>query len=205
MACLDDAILRRLTSRGILAYVAVALAGNAEATTAALAGLVRCQTGIMLEGLKELTVEAPNAIRASRRGKWICGEVGASSIQLLDSSRYKLLVDDLKRFWDFLNPGIPFSLGRTDGVAIRSFLSDHPLWTQEHWLTALRHRAKSVVMYGNGSRTESFGRWIRKLGDYAAGPLNSYGKPVEGINGKATLVQQGNRAAVQQFLTAPHS
>ena len=164
---LETAIIERLTWRGILAYVAVSLAGHVEATTAALAGLVKAQTAVMLEGLKELADVAPETVEHAtvidkKTGKpkksstiWKCGgETIASVVQNLDSNKYRLLVDDLKKYHDFLNPEIPFSMGGPDGTAIRQFLRDHQNWTPEQWRKCLHNRALSVARFGNGSRTE---------------------------------------------------
>ena len=56
---LDSETIAKLSTNGVLAGLAVKLADGTEATTAALAGLVRCQTVRMLDGLKELAVAAP--------------------------------------------------------------------------------------------------------------------------------------------------
>ena len=200
---LDRAILEQLSSKGILAYIAVSLAGNATASTAALAGLVKAQTGVTLEGLKELAVVAPQAVQKAGKTKWQCGSGGEGLVvQNLDSERFKTFVDDLKKYHDFLNPDIPFSMGGSDGTAIRQFLRDHKEWAQGMWRTALTNRSQSVKKFGNGSRTESFVSWIRRLGDYAGGCLNAYNKPVEGSGnvGKAIATEQSNRAARQAFL-----
>ena len=59
---IDTSIVEGLSSNGVLAYVAAKIADGTEATTAALAGLVRCRTGVMLEGIKELAVAAPELV-----------------------------------------------------------------------------------------------------------------------------------------------
>ena len=203
---LESALLQKLSSRGILAYVAVSSAGNALASTAALAGLVRVQTWLMLDGLKELAAEAPSVVVKAPKNKWQCGAGGAEiGVRNLDSERYRLFVDDLKKYWDFINPAIPFAMGGADGAAIRQFLNDHREWNQAMWRDALRNRGISVKKHRNGSASESLYKWVRKLGDYAAGPLDTYNRPVEGMgNGKAIAIQHGNRAAVEEFLATDH-
>jgi hypothetical protein len=199
MICLRKEILDKLSSRGVLAYVAVSMAGDVEATTAALAGLVRCQTGVMLEGLKEFAIEAPEAIRQEARGKWVCGNGQSVGLQNLDSERYKAFVDDLKKFWDFLNPSVPFSIGAREGAAIKRFLSDHREWTRDMWRTALNNRARSPV-----NRSQPIFAWIGRLEEYAASPLNEFGRPQEGTgkHGQAVSVEHANRAAKQAFLAS---
>lgn len=200
---LQDGLLRHLSSRGILAYVAVTLAGNAEATTAALAGLVRVTSGQMLEGLKELAVEAPALVVKAPKNRWKCGQGGqTTAVQNLDSERYRAFVDDLKIYWETINnPLYLFAMGGADGAAIRQFLNDHREWTQEMWRQALRNRAVSIKRHRHGSASESFFKWVRRLGDYAAGPLNEYNKPVtEGVNGKAAELQHSNSQAREAYL-----
>jgi len=201
---LKQEIVERLSSKGILAYVAASIAGSGEASTAALAGLVKAQTGVMLEGLKELAVEAPDAVRASGRGKWQCGALMAGTgviVQNLDSERYKTFVDDLYTYWNFLNPLIPFSLSGKDGAVIKRFLRDHPDWEREDITKALKHRIISIVKHGAASRSEPFYSWVGSLDKFAAGPINQYGRPVEGSgkHGQAISIEQQNslaRAAV---------
>jgi hypothetical protein len=204
MICLNPDILTKLSSKGILAYVAVSMAGDVVASTATLSGLVRGQTAAMLEGLKELAAVAPELVTWNGKPKtWTCGKGGP--LQELDSSlRFRDLVEDLKKYWDFLNPEVPFSFSGSDGVAVRGFLSDHPKWTREMWQEALQNRGRSVRMHGNGSRTEDIARWVRRLGGYAVGALNEFNKPVEGggKHGQAITVRQFNREAVQRAIAS---
>jgi hypothetical protein len=199
---LRDDLVGKLSSRGILAYVAVAAAGDAECSTATLAGLVRCQTAVMREGLQELAAEAPEAVRKSEKAGWICGTKKGESPILDSSMRYKSFIADLKTYWDFLNPTIPFSIGSADGAAIRQFLRNHREWGEVEWRTALQNRGRSVRFFGNGSRTEDFYRWIMRLADYLGGPLNQFNKPVEGMGnaGKAIAIEQHNEAAAAAYL-----
>lgn len=204
---LDTAVLDRLTSCGVLAYVAVKMAEGSEATTAALAGLVKTRTGIMLEGLKELSVEMPGLVekKKSKSQKWCCGEIKAGDgvvVQSLDSERYRLFVDDLKKYWDYLNPDLAFEMGGKDGSQIRIFLRDHRGWVQETWLTALRYRAISIVKYGHATRTEPLWTWVGYLAEYVAGPKNQFNKPVEGSgkHGEASVTRDRNREAVERAI-----
>lgn len=214
---LEKSIVEQLSARGILAYVAVKMADGAVASTAALAQLVRCQTSAMLEGLKELSVVAPGAVEpADKRGSWRCGTIMAGAGELIspvvDSERYRAFVDDLKKYWDFLNPdteeggrivkGIPFEMDGRDGAQIRRFLASNRAWTVEQWRKALHNRVLSIVNYGHASRSEAIWKWVTRLKDYAAGPLNQYNKPAEGSGkrGEAISIQQGNREAGAAFL-----
>lgn len=196
---LKQEIIDKLSHNGIMAYVAVSLAGDVEATTAVLAASVRVTSTLMLDGLKELAVGAPWLVAQAKRGRWLCGtyRTGEVSVQKLDSTRYKDFVDDLKKYWDYLNPGLPFSMGGADGAAIRQFLNDHKEWGYPHWRAALRNRAKSPV-----SKSAPIYAWVRKLSDFAAQPLNEYNKPQEGTgkHGQAISVEEANRSAREQVV-----
>jgi hypothetical protein len=202
MIKLHNDILGKLSHRGILAYVAVTLAGDATLTTASLAGSVKVASAMMREGLKELEAMAPEAVVKNKKG-WVCGLGGGEEPKRNEGlDRFRALTDDLKKYWDFMNPGLPFPMGGRDGVAIKQFLTDHPSWSQDMWRVALNHRKNSVMYFAHGSRTESLFTWVRKLGDYFAGPLNAFNKPVEGSgkHGKVISLEQQNRLAREQYL-----
>ena len=74
---LDSSIIEQLSSNGVLAYIAVKMADGTEATTAALAGLVRSKTGNMLDGLKDLAVAVPELVAKAPKNKWRCGVIKA--------------------------------------------------------------------------------------------------------------------------------
>ena len=202
---LDSAIIEQLSSNGVLAYIAVKMAEGTEATTAALAGLVRSKTGNMLDGLKDLAVAVPELVAKAPKNKWRCGVIKAGDgvvLQNLESERYRLFVDDLKKYWDYLNPPLAFEMGGKDGVQIRRFLSDHRQWTQAEWCLALKNRIISVKQHSHASRTAPLWTWVGQLDNYAAGPLDRWNKPVEGGgNGKADTIQQRNREAVANAVT----
>jgi hypothetical protein len=198
---INTEIIERLSSNGVLAYVAVKIAEGSEATTAALAGLVRCKTGNMLDGLKDAAVAAPELVAKAPKNRWRCGVVKAGEgvvLQNLESERYRLFVDDLSKFWNFLNPALPFEMSGKDGVQIRRFLSEHQRWTQEDWRKALNHRKTSIVVHRAGARTQPLWVWVGRLDEYAAGPLDRFNKPAEGggKHGEAATIRQGNREAV---------
>ena len=194
---LDTSIIENLSANGVLAYIAVKIAEGTEATTAALAGLVRCKTGNMLDGLKDLSVAVPELIAKAPKNKWRCGVVKTGDgyiVQTVDSERFRLFVDDLSKYWNFLNPTLPFAMAGRDGVQIRRFLSEHRQWTQDDWRNALNHRKSSVLKFGHATRSEPLWVWVGLLDFYAAGALDRWNKPVEGGgNGKAAIREQSNR------------
>jgi hypothetical protein len=205
---LEKDVIDTLSLKGIIAYVAVMLAEGTTASTAALAGLVKCRTEIMKEGLEELINCYGPTFLQKHASKWICGDRPqplGETVQILDSSRYREFLDDLKIYHDKLNPNGPsFAMGARDGQVIQRFLKDHPNWSQEDWRRALHNRAIAVLKFAAASRTEPFYAWIGNLGSYGAGPLDRFGKPVEGGNGrheKAIGVQNANRDAGEKFIT----
>src|ERR1700678_1529213 len=172
---LETEVVEKLSSKAVLAYVAVVMADGTEASTAALAGSVRCQTAVMLEGLKELCVTVPER-EAKAGGKWRCGvvKIGAGEVvQTLDSGTERRIafIDDFKKYFEWANPGSMFTMMAMDGMAVNRFLRTHKDWTQEMWRKALNNRGKSEVNHAQGLYA-----WVDKLGDYSASPLDRYGK-----------------------------
>jgi hypothetical protein len=195
---LETETVEKLSSKGVLAYIAVVMADGTEVSTASLAGLVRCQSAVMLEGLKELSVAAPERV-AKTQNKWRCGVVKAGAGEILqnldsDTERRKAFIDDLKKYYEWANHGLLFSMVAMDGVTINKFLRTHKDWTQEMWRKALQNRAKSEVNHAQGLYA-----WVDKLAEYSAAPLDRYGKPMVnggGKHGEAATVRERNRSAV---------
>jgi len=203
---LDQDIVDRLSAKGILAYLAVSMSGGGDLTTAAIAGLVRSKPENMLEGLTELAAMAPQLVAKKGARKWSCGEIRSGNgvvLQNLDSiERYRMFVDDLKKYWDNLNPDMPFSMNGKDGTQIQQFLANHRHWLQEDWRKALVNRKISVVRHGQASPSQPIWIWVGRLGDYLAGPLNEYGRPagLGGKLGKAASIEDANRDAQSAVL-----
>ena len=73
MIQLSEEIVRQLSSKGVLAYVAVNMSGSGEWSTATLASLVCCKTEAMKEGMEELSLLQPEAVQKEGRS-WVVGE-----------------------------------------------------------------------------------------------------------------------------------
>lgn len=194
MVQLSEEIIEKLTYRGVLAYVAVSVAGSGVYTTALLASSVRCKTETMKDGMDELSVHHPDVVQwIAKKKRWYIGGA-ANPVGALEEKdrRRENLVDDLKRYWDFLNPQTPFSFGAPDGFAVGQFLKRNRAWSRAMWIGALRNRCKSEI-----NKSESIYRWLSKLEEYAAGPLDRYMKPLEGAgkHGEAVSREAANRAA----------
>ncbi len=197
---LDGGIIAKCeTHKAVLAYIAVLMGGPGTWTTAQLAGIVACQTEAMREGLQELSLRYPAALgrKSPKSPEWIIGDgiKVTEEVQILESGseRRLALIDDLKRYWDFRNPGLPFAFGAPEGKAVAGWLKKNPEWTQEMWLKALRNRAKSEVVH-----SQRIYLWLSRLNDFYDSPLDRYGKPMlngGGKVGEAITTEQRNREA----------
>lgn len=204
---LDRSVIERLSHRGILAYLAVVMADGTMCTTAILAGMVKARTESMREGLEELSRATGGSLVRRSKTRWICGaSLLGDPVQILDSSRFQRFVDDLKKYWDHLNPDIPFSMGGRDGQVMQRFLKDHPNWDEAEWRLALNNRGRSVVKLGAAPRTEPFYLWVGNLASYAGGMLDKFGHPAGGgvsdKHDKAVALEEANRAAVNRVIAS---
>jgi len=204
---LDPGVISKLESyRGTLAYLAVRVRGECEATTPYFAEVVNCQTAVMREGLEELSRLFPEVVKKASSTKWVVGNGKAEGVQILESSagRRKDFTDDLKKYWDWGNPALKFSMNGKDGKQIAMFLKEHSDWTQETWRQALRNRCLSEV-----NHAQPIWCWVSRLAEYSATPIDRFGKPmpngVGGRVGQALGVEQGNRAAREAAVAAAGS
>lgn len=199
MIQLNEQIIENLSSRGVLAYIAVSLAGSGIYSSATLALRVNSTTGAMRAGMEELAVHHPGVVQwRSEDKKWIVGfDGGDNLVQALveKDQRRANLVDDLKRYWDYLNPNLRFSFTAKDGSAVAYFLRNHAQWLREDWIRCLHNRCMSDI-----NRSEPFYKWMSKLEEYAAGPLDRYMKPKEtgGKHGEAISRETANRLAARE-------
>ena len=198
---LETEIIEKLSPKGVWAYLAVLMAGTAEATTATLAGFVGCQTVAMLEGLKDLSVVAPELV-GKHKNKWRCGVVKAGDGVVLESldaqaERRREFLDDVKAIWEWANKGMTFTMDGLDGRAVGKFLNQYREWDRQMWQKALRNRFLSEGIV----RSAPLHRWLGLLVEYAESPLDRFGKRMEnggGKHGEATAIRQGNREAVER-------
>jgi hypothetical protein len=199
---IDKEIVGSLTYRGVLAYVATQALGRGKWTTAELAQSVSCNTSLLLEGLQELHTVAPEVVGKQFGFKWeVGGEEQKDSVQILDSQqgRRKDFLDDLKRYWDWGNPNVPFTMTASDGAAVQRWLKKNKEWDQPMWRQALKHRCMSEV-----NHSQALFAWVGRLAEYSATPLDRYGKPmpngIGGKHGEIATVRQRNREAVEQAI-----
>jgi hypothetical protein len=112
---------------------------------------------------------------------------------------YPQAVEDLKLYWDHLN-STPFPFSAKDGKALKTFLKDHPAMTRVEFRSCLQHKAKS----GGNVASQSFYRWLPRLMDYLAGPLDRFNKST--TNGGVKHEQQrevyaGSLDQLSQFVS----
>jgi hypothetical protein len=202
---LKTEVIKNLSYRGILAYVAVGLLGDGEFTTAVLASEVGCNSSLMLEGIQELCIQAPLFITRASKMKWSVGTgvPAAETLQILesDAGRRAELLDDLKKYWDWANPNVKFTMNAADGRTVVNFLKKHKDWDGRVWRHALRNRCRSEI-----NHSQKIYNWLPRLEEYLASPLDRYGKPMQhGVGGKlgqALTTEDGNRAAREAALAA---
>jgi hypothetical protein len=199
---LSEQIIGKLTWKGILAYVAVNLAGCGRYTTATLATAVHCAGAAMREGMGELAVHDPFVVQwAKRERRWVVGG-DSKPLNTVEKETHRRLdlIDDLKKYWDHLNPHLPFDMSGSDGNAIMQFLKKHREWTQPMWRQALRNRAKSEIV-----KSDPIYRWMSSLDRFFDSPLDRYSQPMPnggGANGKAVGVEVANSAAREAALNS---
>jgi hypothetical protein len=195
MIQLDEKLIENLSYKGVLAYVAASYAGSGVYTTYLLATSVQCTTGLMRDGMGELAIQHPTVVQwLKTERKWqIAGAASTGQILQEESIRRINLLDDIRAYWNHLNPDRPFLFSGPDGAAVGQFLKRHREWSRRDWQMALNNRAKSVI-----NKSEPIYKWLSKLEEYASGPLDQYMKPMTnggGRVGKAIDLEVSNRAA----------
>lgn len=74
--------------------------------------------------------------------------------------------------------GVDYYWNGREGKKMSEFLNLHPTWSIETVLKCINNRFDSEE-----NHSEEPHEWINKLGKYASGPLNQYGKPKSSSNG----------------------
>jgi hypothetical protein len=100
-----------------------------------------------------------------------CTAKRARSKQDIDS-RFGECKDAIEGYWKSKNSG-PMPWGPAEATQLKAFLSDNPKLTIADIAQYLRNRYESVVNHAKRPRA-----WIADLTDFAGGPLNEYGKPL---------------------------
>jgi len=94
------------------------------------------------------------------------------------------------QFWNFLNPGIEMPWDGGEAKQLASLLSANPGLTDDMLRLCLENRAHSVV-----NRSERPRSWIARVTDFASGPLDKFGKPLQGVNRNGKNCERYNPSA----------
>jgi hypothetical protein len=105
-------------------------------------------------------------------------------------SRHAEIREAIISSYENANGEIPAWEGREAGILSRE-LKRHSTWTADKFLLCVRNRFLSDVNLG-----EEPYRWLSRITDYVAGPLNEYGKPKGVKNGKDEELKQRNREII---------
>lgn len=89
-------------------------------------------------------------------------------------AEFKAAVGD---YWKGKNPDVQMPWGPAEGRNLEMWLRESPQTTLEQFKAFLRNRWKSEV-----NHAERPSRWIGNVTGYAAGPLDKFGRPINGGN-----------------------
>jgi hypothetical protein len=111
-------------------------------------------------------------------------------------SRHAEFKAAILQYWQARNPGVEMPWGPAEGRNLEMWLRESPTTTVEQFTGYLRHRFRSQI-----NHVERPSRWIGSITNFAAGPIDRFGKPLAGgTNGKPGLTE--SIAAKQQVLDA---
>jgi len=89
-------------------------------------------------------------------------------------SRHAEFKAAILRYWESKNPGVEMPWGPAEGRNLEMWLRETPHTTLEQFVGYLRNRFKSEV-----NHTERPSRWIGNVTNFAARPIDKYGKPLQ--------------------------
>jgi len=84
-----------------------------------------------------------------------------------------------------------------EAKCLANFLREHPSWTTGKILECIRDRFRSDINTAQEPRY-----WIERLAEFAAGPLNAYGKPKNGSNGNGNSKEDDRLARARAAINA---
>ena len=90
----------------------------------------------------------------------------------LSERRFNIAFIEICRLYAETNPGAKVPWGPRHGKMLKNVLASIPSWTESEILACVRNRFASDV-----NPAEDPARWLQKLTDYRAGPLDRFGKP----------------------------
>jgi len=99
----------------------------------------------------------------------------------------------LEKYWNHFNPQDQMPWDGAEGKALGMLLGASPALTPERFHEMLRNRGKSEGVV----HSERPSLWLRKIHNYANGPIDRFGKPLQvGISGKEDRNLTAFKAAI---------
>jgi hypothetical protein len=101
-------------------------------------------------------------------------------------SRHAEFKGAIEKYWLAKNTGVEMPWGPAEGRNLAMWLKESPTTTVEQFTFWLRNRFKSEV-----NHTERPSRWITNVTNFAAGPIDRFGKSLGSNGGKNAAVPSG--------------
>lgn len=95
----------------------------------------------------------------------------------IEKIRHSEFKASILRYWESRNPSVEMPWGPSEGKNLSTWLKESPNTTVEQFTGWLRNRFKSEV-----NHTERPSRWIGNVTAFANGPIDRFGKPLQGEN-----------------------
>ena len=131
----------------------------------------------------EAEVQKPSRAKAARGRKTEAAK-----------SRHAEFKAAILRYWKSKNPGVEMPWGPAEGRNLEMWLRETPNTTLEQFVGYLRNRFKSAVTH-----TERPSRWIGNVTNFAGGPIDKYGKPLNIENTAASVGTFNPLTSEQEF------
>lgn len=87
--------------------------------------------------------------------------------------RCKTFIEDLSKYWEAKNKGVPLSVAPADVRNLKVFLTSNPKVDQALFRQCLNNRARSPAVV----HSQAIHRWICSILDFANSPLDRFNKP----------------------------
>ena len=128
------------------------------------------------------------------------GDRKAGEIERSIDPRWNEFREDLKGYWEYVNPGVPQPWsGKRDGKALKTFLLENPKLERPVWKRCMWNRARSEV-----PQALPLYRWVGELLKYSECAFDGYGKKIVTGGGRkhddAQQLIDANRASGEAWL-----
>lgn len=102
--------------------------------------------------------------------------------------RFTPFRDEIARYWELTNPNVPMPWDGSEAKRLNEWLKACPTLTLANLQTMLDNRSRSDIVQSHRPRT-----WIQSLTDYANGPVDRYGKPINARPSEASAGSMRSR------------